>query len=186
MASQGVEGSVPSGAWDVLTEDASVRLRGGRVGPVTVDVTAPVAGGALTVGPEGAGFTLQLALDGLRTGNFLMQAAARSLVGRHDARVLTFEGVGPEAPVPWWVAGHALAGTIDVVLQLTVTPSGPSSDPMAQIELVGNAQLGTVNLPLPGLGTVEDFAFDVEARLALRPRSESAAHTGRDDLAPRE
>jgi hypothetical protein len=27
-----------------------------------------------------------------------------------------------------------------------------------------------VHLPLPGLGTVDDFSFDVDARLALRTR----------------
>jgi hypothetical protein len=42
--------------------------------------------------------------------------------------------------------------------------------PMAEIELAGSANVGTVHLPLPGLGTVEDFSFDVDARLALVPR----------------
>ena len=41
---------------------------------------------------------------------------------------------------------------------------------MQEIELVGSADVGTVHLPLPGLGTVDDFSFDVDARLALRPR----------------
>jgi hypothetical protein len=159
------------GEWAVHTGDgAEVRLRGGRVGPVTVDVTAPVAGGELTVAPHGVTFTLQLALDQLRTGNFLMQAAARSLVSRYDARVLTYLGTGEDSVGAWELDGHAIAATIDVVLQLAVTPCGPDDDPMSEVTLVGNAQVGTVNLPLPGLGKVDDFAFDVEARLALRPR----------------
>ena len=41
---------------------------------------------------------------------------------------------------------------------------------MGEIELVGTANVGTVHLPLPGLGTVEDFSFDVDARLRMRPR----------------
>jgi hypothetical protein len=27
--------------------------------------------------------------------------------------------------------------------------------------------VGTVTIPLPGIGTVEDFGFDLEARLAM-------------------
>ena len=56
------------------------------------------------------------------------------------------------------------------MLDLTVTACGPSVDRMDEIELVGSANLGTVHLPLPGLGTVDDFSFDVDARLALGPR----------------
>ena len=39
-----------------------------------------------------------------------------------------------------------------------------------RVELAGSASLGTVHLPFPGVGTVEDFAFDVDGRLSLRPR----------------
>ena len=41
---------------------------------------------------------------------------------------------------------------------------------MSEIEIVGSANIGTVHLPLPGMGTVEDFGFDVDARLAMTPR----------------
>lgn len=164
-------GAPIEGAWQIATgKDAEVRLKGGRVGPMTIDVTAPVSGGELTVTPGGVDLTLQLALDQLRTGNFFMQAAARSLVGRNDARVLTYIGKGESATRTWHVEGHAIAATIDVVLQLSITPCGPDDDPMREVSLEGNADVGTVNLPLPGLGKVDDFAFDVEARLALQPR----------------
>ncbi|NQW72385.1 MAG: hypothetical protein HQ453_06610 [Actinobacteria bacterium] len=46
------------------------------------------------------------------------------------------------------------------------------SDPMAEIELGGAANLGTVNVPLPGLGRVDDFSFQVDARLALSRMSD--------------
>ena len=160
-----------SGEWAVHTVDgADVRLRSGRVGLMSLDVTAPVSGGELAVTADGVDLTLRLALNELRTRNFLMQAAARSLVSRYDAHVLTYHGLGRDPDGPWHVTGHAVAGTVDVLLELAVTPCGPSGDPMSEIDLVGSAQLGTVNLPLPGLGTIDDFAFDVDARLALRRR----------------
>jgi hypothetical protein len=160
----------PEGIWSIHTVDgADVRLKSGRIGLVSVDVTAPVSGGELTVDGGSARLTLHLALDQLRTGNFIMQAAARSLVSRHDAHVLTYEGIGDDAPAGWSVTGHAIAGDVDVELDLVVSAIGPAHAPMDEIEIVGGAIIGTVHLPLPGLGTVEDFGFDVDARLALRP-----------------
>jgi hypothetical protein len=158
------------GAWSIHTVDgADVRLKSGRIGLVSVDVTAPVSGGDLVVTGGSARLTLLLALDQLRTGNFIMQAAARALVQRHDAHVLTYDGVGDDVPAGWSVTGHAIAGNVDVELDLLVTAIGPPDAPMTEIEIVGSASIGTVHLPLPGLGTVEDFGFDVDARLALRP-----------------
>ena len=139
---------------------------------MSVDVTAPVSGGELTITDEAVTFTLRMALDQLRTGNFLVQAAARGVVSRYDAHVLTYQGDGPLGQ-PLHVAGHAVAGTVDVALELTVTPVGPEDDAMSEISLSGSANLGTVHLPLPGMSTVDDFSFDVEARLAMRPRHAS-------------
>jgi hypothetical protein len=165
------EGAPIEGRWAVHTVDgAEVRLRSGRIGLVSVDVKAPVTGGELTVADGSARLTLRLALDQLKTGNFLLQAAARTLVTRHGAHQLTYDGAGTEAAAPWRVSGHAASGDVDIELDLTVTPCGAAADRMDEIELVGSANLGTVHLPLPGLGTVEDFSFDVDARLALRPR----------------
>ena len=82
--------SSAAGSWAVHTVDgAEVRLLSGRVGLMSVDVTAPVSGGELTVTGETVSFTLRLALDQLRTGNFLVHAAAPGLVSRYDAPVLT-------------------------------------------------------------------------------------------------
>jgi hypothetical protein len=134
---------------------------------MTIDVTAPVSGGGLRVTADEVRLTLRLALDQLRTGNFLVQAAARSLVTKYDAHVLSFDGSGSNETGIWQVSGHARAGTVDVQMALTVTACGPTHDPMAEIELVGAASMGTVHLPLPGMGTVDDFSFDVDARLAM-------------------
>lgn len=163
--------ALPTGSWTVHTVDgADVRLRSGRIGLMSVDVSAPVTGGELVVSSaDGVRFTLRMDLGQLKTGNFLLQAAARSLVSRHDAGVLSYDGHGSAADSGWQVTGHATAGDVDLVLDLAITAIGTPTDPMAEIELVGSADVGTVHLPLPGLGTVEDFSFDVDARLAMRP-----------------
>lgn len=156
------------GTWSVHAVDgADVRLRSGRIGLMSVDVSAPVTSGDLHVDAERVRLRLTLALDKLRT-NFVMQSAARSLVKRNDAHALSYEGHGTPGEQSWQVSGAAVAGDVTVELSLTVTPVGPAHDPMSEIDLVGSAELGTIHLPLPGLGTVDDFAFDVDARLALR------------------
>ena len=158
------------GSWSVHTVDgAEVRLRSGRVGLVSVDVTAPVIRGGLVVTAHGARFSLVLGLDRLRTGNFIMQAAARTLVTRHDARELSYDGSGPSHETGWQVTGTAISGDIALELALQVTPRGPATARMGEIEIEGSANVGTVHLPLPGMGTIEDFSFDVDARLALLP-----------------
>lgn len=160
------------GRWLVDTVDGGhVRLRSGRIGLVSIDASAPVSGGELVLSGDDARFTLRLDLGRLRTGNFLMQAAARSLVSSHRVVLLVYEGVGSAAGGGWLVSGTAVGGTIEVPLALTITAIGPEADPMAEIDIAGSASVGTVNIPLPGIGRVEDFGFDVEARLAMTPRS---------------
>lgn len=163
--------TLPLGSWSVHTVDgADVRLRSGRIGLVSVDVKAPVTGGELVATADGVHFTLRIALDQLKTGNFLMQAAARTLVSRHDAVVLSYDGTGQAIGDEWHVTGTAAAGDVDLELDLVITAIGTSADRMDEIELVGSANVGTVHLPLPGMGTIDDFSFDVDAKLAMVPR----------------
>lgn len=158
------------GSWAIQTVDgADVRLRSGRIGLVNVDVSAPVASGDLHATAEHVHLGLRLALDELRTGNFVVQAAARALVTRHDAHVLAYSGKGVTSETPWVVTGRAIAGNVDVEIALTITPIGPDHDPLAEIDIVGTASFGRVHLPLPGMGTVEDLSIDLDARLALSP-----------------
>lgn len=162
-----VAGGVAASTWTVRTDDgARVRLRSTSA-PIGIDVTAPVTGGELTVDGDVARLTLRLALDQLRTKNFLLQAAARGIVSR-GGQVLRFDGAGRAGP-PVRVSGRASAGTIDVDLDLRLAPAGPAGRPFAQVDVTGAADLGTVDLPIPGFGRIEDFRFDVTARLALTP-----------------
>lgn len=157
---------VPSGSWAVqLVDGAEVRLRSGRIGLLSVDVRAPVVSGAFQVSEQLIQLDLVLALDQLRTSAFLLQGAARSLVTRHNATNLVYRGVG-NATQPWVIEGPATAGDVRVDLTLSVSRWQPLETSLG-IELTGSANVGTVHLPLPGMGTVEDFSFDVDARLAL-------------------
>ena len=38
---------------------------------------------------------------------------------------------------------------------------------MNEIEIIGTAEFGRVNIPLPGVGTVDDLVVDIDARLAV-------------------
>jgi len=160
----------PEGSWKVETIDgADVRLRSGKVGLVDVDVTAPVSGGHLRLTEDAVHLTLRLDLGALKT-HFLLQSAARKIVSRNDAQVLSYAGEGVATAPPWHVTGQAKAGSVEIELTLAVTPCGPATNPMAEIEVSGSASMGEVNLPLPGLGRIDDFAFDVEGRFALGVR----------------
>ena len=159
------------GEWEIAAVDgADVRLRSGRVGLLSVDVSAPVAGGLLQITAQEIHLTLNLALDQLKTGNFLLQSAARSVVTRYQAHTLVYSGKGPVGEI-WSVTGIARAGSIEVELDLTITPIASASAPIGEIEIVGSANMGTVHLPIPGMGTIEDFSFDVDAKLALRTKT---------------
>jgi len=156
------------GTWRIPAIDgAEVRLRSGRIGLVTVDATAPISDGRLTVGPTAAQLELSIALGRMRTGNFLLQTAARSLISTHRVEELVYSGSGPAEAMT--VRGLATAGDIAVDIALRITAIGPAHDPMAEIEVTGSANVGTVHIPLPGMGTVEDFSFDVDARLRTAP-----------------
>lgn len=141
-------------------DGADVRLRSGRVGLVSVDVTAPVRSGALVIDAAGVHFELVIAIEKLRTGNFLMQAAARSLVNMHKVHDLSYAGTGSTLES---VQGTAVAGDVAVPLELRLSISG------SRLEFVGSANLGTVDIPLPGLGRIENFTFDADATMTLRP-----------------
>ena len=159
-----MDGAMRQGSWSIPAIDgAEVRLRSGRIGLVTVDATAPISAGRLTVGTEAAALELSIALGRMRTGNLILQTAARSLISAHRVQDLVYSGTGPVAAMT--VQGTATAGDIALEIALRITAIGPSHDPMGEIELTGSANVGTVHIPLPGMGTVEDFSFDVDARL---------------------
>ena len=61
------------------------------------------------------------------------------------------------------VNGIARAGDIELPLALSLTMTG------TQLEFMGSANIGTVHIPLPGMGKIDDFSFDVDAKVVLEP-----------------
>ncbi|MFM8352129.1 MAG: hypothetical protein ACKN9D_13820 [Actinomycetales bacterium] len=155
------------GVWRVPTPDAHVRLRSNRIGLMDLEASAPVRSGLLTVSADAARIELVLALEQLRA-SFLLERAARALVSAHQVHDLAYDATGPGGKAPWSVRGDAIAGNVVVDLTVEVTPRGPAHDEMAQVELRGFAALGAVELPLPGLGRIDDLRVTLDSVLALQ------------------
>ena len=62
------------------------------------------------------------------------------------------------------VYGKATAGDVTVDLVLTLMRVGERA-----VVVSGSANVGTVELPLPGLGKLDDFSFSVSAELPIVP-----------------
>lgn len=150
-------------------QGAHVRLRSGKIGLISVEASAPVSSGELHLGEHETTFVLALALDKLKSPNFIMQRAARSIVTKHDGHDLTFDGRGPAGNEPWMVNGLASAGSIEVTLDVTLSPTS-RTDAMMDVELTGIAEFGDVSLPLPGMSNIADFSCDVDAVLRMHRR----------------
>ena len=150
----------------VAIDGAEVRLTSGSSRLMNVDIKAPVRSGSLHIVDSIATMNLVLALDKLKTGNFLTDAAARTFISGYKAQDLVFSGSGPHNGNAYDVLGNAVAGEIDVQMSIILTSVGNSKQP--EVELTGSAQFGTVHIPLPGIGTVEDMNIEIDAQLAVR------------------
>jgi len=148
------------GTWNIPSaRGAEVRLKSGSLGLMSAEANAPVRHGSLTIDESGVILDLVVALEKMRMSNFLLQAAARSMISMHKVHDLVYRGVGPTLDS---VSGIARAGDIDLPLGLALTITG------TQLEFVGSASIGTVHIPLPGMGTIDDFSFDVDAKVVLQ------------------
>jgi len=155
--------------WSIGQMDGGdVRLRNAQgSGLMNMDVSAPVRAGSLVVRSAELALDLTIALDQIKTGNFLTEHAARAFIAGYRAHDLVYTGQGSWPGEPINVRGPARAGTIDVVIELTVKPVGSEWDEMSEIEIVGTAGFGTVHVPLPGVGKVDDLIIDIDARLRV-------------------
>jgi hypothetical protein len=154
------------GSFTFLAIDgAEVRLKSGSSGLMNVEIKAPVRSGSLHIVDSIATMELVLALDKLKTGNFLTQAAARTFIGGYNAHDLVFQGSGPHNGSAYDVSGNAQAGQLDVHITLLITSVSNSTQP--EIELAGSASFGRVHVPIPGIGTVDDMSVDIDARLSV-------------------
>ena len=149
-------------------DGGDVRLRNAQgAGLMSLDVSAPVRGGRLRVQSTLLHLDLTIALDQIKTGNFLTEHAARAFIAGYKAHDLVYQGRGQWPGDPVNVSGLAKAGSIDVEIELTVTPVVGDWESMSEIEIVGTAGFGTVHIPMPGLGTIDDLVVDIDARLRV-------------------
>lgn len=147
--------------WTVdVAKNPLIELRTQRIGFTRVEASAPIMSGVLT---SGDGVTLQLEIDlmGLKTSTPGLQGMARSLVGDNDARILQFHATGHATTDPWIVHGEATAGDVALDLQVYVTLTGGTA------ELTGTVVVPEVDIPLPFMGKMRNFTFDVRAKLPL-------------------
>lgn len=155
--------------WNIGQMDGGdVRLRNsGGSNLMDLDVSAPVRQGQLRLQPAHVVLDLTIALDRIKTGNFLTEHAARAFISGYRVHDLVYAGSGKRSSEPISVRGPARAGAIDVDIELTVSPVDADWDAMAEIEIVGSAGFGTVHIPIPGVGTVDDLVIDIDARLRV-------------------
>ena len=132
-----------------------------------VDVSAPVRAGDLWIQDTDIRMNLTIALDRIKTGNFLTDGAVRAFISGYRAHDLVYAGAGSTAGEAAEISGQASAGTIDTQIVLAVSPVGTDWQSMNEIEIIGTAEFGRVHIPLPGVGTVDDLVVDINARLAV-------------------
>ena len=150
------------GTWNIPSaRGAEVRLKSGSLGLMSAEANAPVRHGSLTIDDSGVILDLVIALEKMKMSNFLLQAAARSMISMHKVHDLTYRGLGQSLGS---VNGISRAGDMEIPLALSLTITG------TQLEFIGSANIGTVHIPLPGMGKIDDFSFDVDAKVVLEPR----------------
>lgn len=130
---------------------------------MNMDVRAPVRSGRLVIIDSVATLDLVIALDHISTGNFFTEQAARAMLAGYRVHDLVYSGTGPWTENAFGVSGQAQAGTMDVTIDLSVTPPLTSTT----IELTGSANFGSVHIPFPGIGAVDNFMVDVDALLEV-------------------
>lgn len=150
---------MPDEVWSVLP-GALVRLASARIGLMSMDGTAPITTGSLAFDDDSVTLDLEIALDQVKA-NLLLQTAARSLVRQHGATRLVFQARGARVDGPMTVTGTAQAGDVLVPMTLTIERIG------VEARIFGTANLGQVDLPLPGVGRIDDFSFAVDTRVTL-------------------
>ena len=107
-----------------------------------VDVSAPVRAGDLWIQETDVRMNLTIALDRIKTGNFLTDGAVRAFISGYRAQDLVYAGAGSTAGEAAEISGQASAGTIDTQIVLAVSPVGTDWQSMNEIEIIGTAEFG--------------------------------------------
>ncbi len=105
-------------------------------------------------------------IDQVTAGNFLLDAALRGFLVNYGAHQLFFAGTGELAAQPVTLSGVARAGQVAVDLNLELAELSGSSVSLV-IHVTGTAVFQDVNVPIPGVGSLDQLELAVEAQLDL-------------------
>ena len=152
-------------SWQIDVRDKPLmQLTTDDFGKGTMKATAPIVGGAVALG-SGVRIELELALGSLKTGNFVLQTAARALIKSYKGDRLVFEAEGDPDRTPWQVSGSARSGSLDIPMTVIATPAPE----MAALTIGGSVTLEDVSIPLPGLSGTSSVTFALDGRVRLTP-----------------
>lgn len=157
---------IPEGSWTLDHECPTLTLRAEVKGrPVTL--TAPIDSADVTVG-EDVTLALGIGIDQVSAGNFLLDAALRTFLVSYGAHELQFTGTGSAEADPVVLGGVAKSGRVAVDLNLEL--HAVHSDPQTlAIDVTGTAVFEDVDVPIPGVGSLDQLLLAVHARLDLIP-----------------
>lgn len=151
--------------WSIDVRDKpQMQLTTDDFGKGTMTATAPIVAGAVAL-DSAVRIELELALGSLKTGNFVLQTAARALIKSYRGDRLTFAAEGDPAATPWQVTGSARSGTLDIPMTVIATPAAE----MRELHLGGSVSLNDVSIPLPGLTGTSSVTFVLDGRVRLTP-----------------
>ena len=157
---------IPEGSWILDHARPSLTLRAEVKGrPFTL--TAPIDSADVTVGLD-VTLTLGIGIDQVSAGNFLLDAALRGLLVSYGAHELQFAGIGAAEADPVLLGGVAKSGrvAVDLNLELHAVHSDPRT---VAIDVTGTAVFEDVDVPIPGVGSLDQLVLAVHARLDLIP-----------------
>lgn len=142
----------------VLTLQAEVKGR-----PFTLK--APIDSADVLVADD-VTLSLGVRIDQVSGGNFLLDAALRGFLVNYGAHQLFFAGTGELAADPVELSGVAKAGqvSVDLTLQLRELSSSPES---LVLEVTGTAVFKDVDVPIPGVGSLDQLELAVSTQLEL-------------------
>ncbi len=158
--------SFPAGTW-ILEHTQPVLTLTTEVKGRSFTLKAPIDSADVTVAQD-VTLTLGVGIDHVSAGNFLLDAALRGFLVNYGAHELFFAGTGVLDADPVGLGGVAKAGqvSVDLTLELREVSSSPQN---LVIDIAGTAVFKDVDIPIPGVGSLDQLSLAVQAQLELLP-----------------
>lgn len=158
--------ALPSGSWILGPNHPELSLQAEVKGRPFL-LKAPIDSADVLVATD-VTLSLGVRIDQVTAGNFLLDAALRGFLVNYGAHQLFFAGTGDLAAEPVELGGIAKAG--GVAVDLTLALSEISSDAQSLLlEVTGTAVFKDVDVPIPGIGSLDQLELAVLTQLALIP-----------------